>query len=50
MLSHMNMSVRNARRIVPALIKEGLLISESQRVPLIIGLPLHVLPFYFPDL
>lgn len=46
----LNMSQRNARRIVAGLIGEGLLTSESHRAPLRIGLPIHVLPHYFPDL
>jgi len=46
----LNMSQRNARRIVAALLDEGLLVSSSHRAPLVIGLPLHVLPYYFPDL
>jgi len=32
------------------LIKDGLLQSQSHRTPLTIGLPLGVLPYYFPDL
>ncbi|MFW6284082.1 MAG: Fic family protein [Desulfosalsimonas sp.] len=46
----LNMSQRNARRIVAALLDEGLLVSASHRAPLVMGLPLHVLPYYFPDL
>ena len=46
----LNMSERNARRIVSALIKDGLLQSQSHRAPLTIGLPIDVLPYYFPDL
>lgn len=46
----LNMSPRNARRIVAGLIGEGLLASDSHRAPLRIGLPIHVLPYYFPDL
>ena len=46
----MNMSERNARRIVSQILKEGLAESESHRAPLRIGLPIGVLPFYFPDL
>jgi hypothetical protein len=46
----LNMSQRNARRIVAALADEGLIVSQSHRAPLVIGLPLHVLPYYFPDL
>jgi Fic family protein len=46
----LNMSERNARRIVSALIKDGLLQSQSHRAPLTIGLPIGVLPYYFPDL
>ena len=42
----LNMSERNARRIVSALIKDGLLRSQSHRAPL--GLPIGVLPYYFP--
>ncbi len=46
----LNMSERNARRIVSALIKDGLLQSQSHRgAPLTIGLPIGVLPYYFPD-
>jgi len=46
----LNMSERNARRIVSALIENGLLQSKSHRAPLTIGLPIGVLPYYFPDL
>lgn len=44
------MSPRNARRIVSTLIDEGLVSAESHRAPLTIGLPVHALPHYFPDL
>ena len=43
----LNMSERNARRIVRALIKDGLLQSQSHRA--LLGLPIGVLPYYFPD-
>ncbi|MFW6081042.1 MAG: Fic family protein [Desulfosalsimonas sp.] len=43
-------SRRNARRIVSRLIAEGLAVAESHRAPLKIGLPAHVLRYYFPDL
>ena len=46
----LNMSERNARRIVSSLIKDGLLQSQSHRASLTIGLPIGVLPYYFPDL
>jgi Fic family protein len=46
----LNMSKRNARRTVSALLHQGLLKSRSHRAPLTIGLPLGVLPYYFPDL
>jgi Fic family protein len=46
----LNMSERNARRIVSALICDGLLQSQSHRAPLTIGLPISVLPYYFPNL
>ncbi len=46
----MNMSERNARRVVSRLLQEGLAESDSHRAPLRIGLPVQVLPFYFPDL
>ena len=46
----LNMSERSARRIVSALIEKGLLKSQSHRAPLTIGLPIDVLPYYFPDL
>jgi hypothetical protein len=46
----LNMSERSARRIVSALIEKGLLQSQSHRAPLTIGLPIDVLPYYFPDL
>jgi Fic family protein len=46
----LNMSERNARRIVSALLKEGLLQSLSHRSPLTIGFPVHVLAYYFPGL
>jgi len=40
----LNMSERNA------LIEDGLLQSQSHSAPLTIGLPIDVLPYYFPDL
>ena len=46
----LSMSERNARRTVSALLDRGLLQSTSHRAPLTIGLPLAVLPYYFPDL
>ncbi len=46
----LNTSERTARRTVSALIDESLLQSKSHRAPLTIGLPIHVLPYYFPDL
>jgi hypothetical protein len=46
----LNMSERNARRIVRAMLDDGLLQSKSHRAPLTIGLPLSVLPYYFPGL
>ena len=46
----LNMSERNARRAVSGLLDQGLLQSTSHRAPLTIGLPLAVLPYYFPDL
>ena len=46
----LNMSARNARRIVSDLLKDNLLYSPSHRAPLTIGLPIHVLPYYFPSL
>ncbi len=46
----LNMSERNARRTVSALVDQGLLQSKSHRAHLTIGLPLSALPFYFPDL
>ncbi len=46
----LNMSARNARRIVSDLLKDNLLHSLSHRSPLTIGLPIHVLPYYFPSL
>ena len=46
----LNMSARNARRIVSDLLKDNLLYSPSHRSPLTIGLPIHVLPYYFPSL
>jgi len=46
----LNMSERNARRVVSGLLEEGLLQSPSHRAPLTIGLPLEALPYYFPDL
>ncbi len=46
----LNASTRTARRVVSELVEEGLLESESHRAPLTIGLPLHALPYYFPDL
>ena len=46
----LNMGYRNAHRIVSPLIKEGLLSSGSHRAPLTIGLSIHALPCYFPNL
>ncbi len=46
----LNMSERSARRAVSGLLDQGLLQSTSHRAPLTIGLPLAVLPYYFPDL
>jgi len=46
----LDMSARNARRIVSNLLKDNLLQSLSHRSPLTIGLPIHVLPYYFPSL
>ena len=46
----LNMSERNARRIVSTLIENGLLRSKNHRSPLTIGLPISVLPYYFPNL
>jgi hypothetical protein len=46
----LNMSERSACRTVSVLIGEGLLQSQSHRAPLTIGLPIYVLPYYFPDL
>jgi Fic family protein len=46
----LNLSERSARRVVSALVDDGLLQSQSHRAPLTIGLPLAALPFYFPDL
>ena len=46
----LNRRQRTARRVVHDLTAEGLLESASHRAPLTIGLPLHALPYYFPDL
>jgi Fic family protein len=43
-------SDRHARRIVSQLVQEGLACSTSHKAPLTIGLPTHVLRYYFPDL
>lgn len=43
-------SDRQARRIVSQLVEEGLVRSDTHRAPLKIGLPTHVLRYYFPDL
>ena len=43
-------SDRHARRIVSQLVKEGLVVSASHRAPLMIGFPVKVLRYYFPDL
>ena len=45
-----NRSDRHVRRIVSALLKEGLVCSDSHRAPLKIGFPTHVLRYYFPDI
>ena len=43
-------SERHVRRIVSQVVKEGLAWSKTHKSPLRIGLPLHILPYYFPDL
>jgi Fic family protein len=43
-------SGRSARRIVSALVKERLLVSDTPKGPLHLGLPVHVVGFYFPQL
>jgi len=46
----LNASETTYRRIVKQLMEEGLVVSDSQRSPLKVGLPTKALPFYFPDL
>lgn len=41
---------RTARRMVRALLDEGLIASETQRAPLRIRFPAHVVPYVFPGL
>ncbi len=44
------LGVRNARSLVSKLLSERLLISDSHKAPLRLGLPAHVVDFYFPNL
>lgn len=46
----LNASETTYRRILKQLMEEGLVVSDSQRAPLKVGLPTKALPFYFPDL
>ncbi len=41
---------RTARRLVSALLEEGLITSETQRAPLRLRFPAHVAPYVFPGL
>jgi Fic family protein len=43
-------SERTARRIVASLVAEGLLVSDTPKGPLRLGLPMHSVGFYFPQL
>jgi Fic family protein len=45
-----NASERKAREIVKTLLAEGLLESEHRKAPLTIGLPVHAVRFYLPEL
>lgn len=46
----LNTSETSSRRLVRQLTDEGLLTSESHRAPLMVALPIHVMPYYFPSL
>lgn len=46
----LNVSETSYRRILKQLLQEGLVVSDSQRAPLRVGLPSKALPVYFPDL
>jgi hypothetical protein len=39
-----------ARRIVSQLLHEGLLVSETHKSPVRMGMPIHAIGYYFPDL
>lgn len=39
-----------ARRIVSQLLNEGLLVSESHKSPVRMGMPIHAIGYYFPNL
>ena len=43
-------SDRTARRILAALVKEKLLLSDTPKGPIRLGLPVHVVGYYFPQL
>ncbi len=43
-------SERTARRILSALVRDKLLVSDTPKGPVRLGLPIHVVGFYFPQL
>lgn len=44
------MSERSARYLLAALLDQGLLVSDTAKGPVRLGLPPHVVPYYFPRL
>jgi hypothetical protein len=44
------MATSEARKVLSALVKERLLVSDSPKGPVRIGLPSHAVPFLIPDL
>lgn len=44
------MAVSEGRKVLSALVKERLLVSDSPKGPVRLGLPAHAAPFLFPDL
>jgi Fic family protein len=44
------MAASEARKVVSGLVKERLLVSDSPKGPVRIGLPAHAVPYLFPDL
>lgn len=44
------MAVSEARKVLSTLVKERLLVSDSPKGPVRLGLPAHAVPYLFPDL